>query len=82
MFDLLRLSKANPATRAIPFICLRVVEGELDQTLYQSVDIASTALGAARFVDLFRLKRMCGKEEANKKLRDLVEKLASPPSEL
>jgi hypothetical protein len=82
MFDLLRLSKANPTTRPIPFLCLRVVEGELDQTLYQSVDIASTALGAARFVDLFRLKRKCGEEDALKNLRNLVEKLASPPVDL
>jgi hypothetical protein len=81
MFDLLRLSKADPVTRKIPFLCLRVVEGELDQTLYQSVDIASTALGAARFVDLFHLKRQCGEEDAHTKLRNLVDNLASSPDD-
>jgi hypothetical protein len=76
MFDLLRLSKANPDTRAVPFLCLRVVEGALDQTLYQSVDIASTALGAAAFIDLFDLKQKSGEEQAYKRLNHLVEQLA------
>jgi CheY-like chemotaxis protein len=77
MFDLLRLSKANPATRPIPFVCLRVVEGALDQTLYQSVDIASSALGAAAFIDLFELKRKSGDEQAHKRLNRLIAQLAS-----
>jgi hypothetical protein len=82
MFDLLRLSKANPISRPIPFLCLRVVEGALDKTLYQSVDIASSALGAAAFVDLFDLKNKCGDERAYKKLNNLVARLASPLAEL
>jgi CheY-like chemotaxis protein len=77
MFDLLRLSKANPGTRPIPFLCLRVVEGALDQTLYQSVDIASSALGAAAFIDLFELKRKSGDEQAHKRLNKLISQLAS-----
>lgn len=81
MFDLLRLSKANPGTRPIPFLCLRVVEGALDQTLYQSVDIASSALGAAGFIDLFDLKQKCGDEQAHKRLNNLIAQLASRPSE-
>jgi hypothetical protein len=68
MFDLLRLVKAGPRTRPIPFLCLRVVEGALDQTLYQSVDIASSALGAAVFIDLFDLKRRSGEEQAQRRL--------------
>jgi hypothetical protein len=77
MFDLLRLSKANPDTRAVPFLCLRVVEGAIDQTLYQSVDIASNALGAAAFIDLFDLKQKSGAMQANTRLNKLVEQLAS-----
>lgn len=81
MFDLLRISKANPDTRTIPFLCLRVVEGALDHTLYQSVDIASSALGAAGFIDLFDLKQKAGDEQAHKKLSKLVEQLAARTSE-
>jgi CheY-like chemotaxis protein len=77
MFDLLRISKANPVTRPIPFLCLRVVEGALDQTLYQSVDIASSALGAAAFIDLFELKRNSGDAQAHKRLNSLIAQLAA-----
>lgn len=82
MFDLLRISKANPDTRPIPFLCLRVVEGALDKTLYQSVDIASSALGAAAFIDLFELKQKLGDEQAHLKLNKLIAQLASRTSEL
>jgi CheY-like chemotaxis protein len=82
MFDLLRLSKANPATRSVPFLCLRVVEGALDQTLYQSVDIASNALGAAAFIDLFDLKQKCGEAQAHQRLNRLMAQLASRSTEL
>lgn len=81
MFDLLRLSKADPVTRPIPFLCMRIIEGELDQALYQSAVIASHALGAAGFVDLFRLKQKYGAEEAHEKLRNLIAQLASPSSD-
>jgi hypothetical protein len=80
MFDLLRLVKAEPSTRPIPFLCLRVVEGALDQTLYQSVDIASSALGAAAFIDLFDLKRRSGDEQAHRRLNALIAQLASQSS--
>jgi CheY-like chemotaxis protein len=80
MFDLLRLAKADPRTRSIPFVCLRVVGGALDQTLYQSVDIASSALGAAAFIDLFELKRKSGDAQAHGKLNSLIAQLASRSS--
>jgi hypothetical protein len=76
MFDLLRLAKSNPLTRPIPFLCLRVVEGALDQTLYQSVSIASSALGGAGFFDLFHTIRKCGESRAHEKLNDLADQLA------
>lgn len=82
MFDLLRISKSNPASRTIPFLCLRVVEGALDRTLYQSVDIASSALGAAAFIDLFDLKHNLGDDQAHRKLNSVIALLASRNSEL
>jgi CheY-like chemotaxis protein len=77
MFDLLRLAKSNPATRPIPFLCLRLVEGALDQTLYQSVSIASTALGAAGFIDMFDTIRKSGQRKAHEKLNGLIDQLAA-----
>jgi CheY-like chemotaxis protein len=76
MFDLLRLAKALPQSREIPFLCVRVLDGELDNTAFQGISIAAKALGAAGFVDLNRWRRECGFDVAREKLRDLVYQLA------
>jgi hypothetical protein len=81
MFDLLRYAKADPGTRRIPFLCIRVIEGGLDDTLYQSVDIATKALGAAGFIDLLRWETKFGAEEAHQRLRNLVDELAGSVSD-
>jgi hypothetical protein len=73
MFDLLRYCKALPNTKPIPFLCLRVTGGALDDTAYQGVDIASRAFGAIGFVDLFRWREMFGHDRAHEELRSLVE---------
>src|SRR5437868_6976999 len=52
MLDFLRYAKADPSTRPIPFICIKIAEGMLSQAIIQSIEIASRALGADRFVDL------------------------------
>jgi PleD family two-component response regulator len=76
MYDLLRYAKVTESAKSVPFLCMRVLEGELDDTLYQSVKIATKALGAVDFVDLFRWRRNFGGTEAFLKLRILVENLA------
>jgi len=77
MFDLLRLAKSKPERRAVPFLCVRVLDGELDSTAFQGISIAACALGAAGFVDLNRWRREYGFDQARDKLRCLVSSLAS-----
>ena len=77
MYDLLRLLKAEPATRTLPFLAVRCVEGELlDDALYESVKIAVRALGGNAFVDLLRWQRRWGPAEASHRLTHLVDTLA------
>src|SRR5690348_10462447 len=54
MYDLLRWVRGQPALRHIPFLTTRVLEGELDDAMYESVKIATGALGGNGFVDLMR----------------------------
>lgn len=72
MLDFLRFAKANPDTRSIPFICVKSTEDMLSPVMLQSVEIASKALGAARFVDLYEWRTALGDEQAFQKLRDCV----------
>jgi hypothetical protein len=76
MFDLLRHAKATPQSRNTPFLCIRVLDGELDATAFQSISMAAKALAAAAFVDLNRWRREYGFDEARTKLRQLVFDLA------
>lgn len=76
MFDLLRLAKLKPETQAVPFLCIRVLDGEIDSTAFQGISIAARALGAAGFIDLNRWRRQYGFDQARKRLRDLVLSLA------
>jgi hypothetical protein len=76
MFDLLRNCKAAPETRDIPFLCLRLLGGELDDSIYEGVEIAARALGAIGFIDLFRLRRKLGEERANEELRQCIRRHA------
>lgn len=79
MFDLLRLAKSKPESQAVPFLCVRVLDGELDSTAFQGISIAACALGAAGFVDLNRWRREVGFDQAREKLRQLVLSLANQP---
>lgn len=72
MFDLLRLVKADPKSRSIPFFCFRDLESELAPAILESLDISSRALGAAGFVDLYALKQRFGLERADEEFRSLL----------
>lgn len=76
MFNLLRRAKAIPQSCCTPFLCVRVLDGELDSTAFQSISIATQALGAAGFVDLNRWRRELGFDEARALFRQLVFDLA------
>jgi response regulator RpfG family c-di-GMP phosphodiesterase len=72
MLDLLRLVKADPATSAIPFLCVRLYKGVLTPLLVESVHMACTALGAQAFIDLCALQEQCGSVEAEERFRQIV----------
>lgn len=75
MYDLLRHLKAQPALAAVPFVAVRATPGELDDVIYESVKIATTALGANGFIDMVRLQAQHGHEEARRRLLERVRAL-------
>lgn len=79
MYDLLRHMKATRNLARVPFLATRMVEGELDDPLYESVKIAVRALGGDAFVDMLRWRGKFGEAEANFRLTELLQKLALPP---
>lgn len=72
MFDLLRMAKADPSTRDVPFLCYRDMDSALSSTVLESLRIACQALGAAAFVDLFELKSRYGVQEADQRFRQVI----------
>ena len=53
LFDLLRLAKADPTWRRIPFVCARVRRNVLDVPLaLEGVALACQTLGAEAFLDI------------------------------
>ena len=75
MYDLLRYMKATPGLERVPFMAVRAMRGELEDTLYESVKIAVRALGGNAFVDLLRWQRRWGVAEASHRLTHLVHTL-------
>ena len=80
MYDLLRFMKATPRFASVPFLAARCLEGELDDTLYESVQIAVRALGGDAFVDLLRWQRKYGEAQAAHRLTELLTRLAQSPA--
>jgi hypothetical protein len=76
MYDLLRYMKASGTLGRIPFLATRLLPDALEDTLYESVKIATRALGASGFVDLYRLQRKYGEVEAAQRLTARIEALA------
>jgi len=77
LYDLLRHMKSEPATAGVPFLALRALEGKLEDALYESVKIATHALGGNGFIDLYRWKSRYGVIEARHRLTRAVEELAA-----
>ena len=80
MYDLLRLMKATPGLDRTPFMAVRCMQGELEDTLYESVKIAVRALGGNAFVDLLRWQRRWGAPEASHRITRLVQALVDAPA--
>jgi len=72
MFELLRFAKDNPRTRAIPFLCIKSMEGLLAPNLVQGIEMASRALGAYGLIDLYHLRMELGDEAAFAQLRTVI----------
>ena len=77
MYDLLRFMKSRPDLAGVPFLAVRVLEGQLEDALYESVKIATQALGANGFVDLYRWKLRFGEVQARQRLARCVQELAA-----
>jgi hypothetical protein len=75
MYDLLRWAKSTAAVARVPFVVTRVSAGELDDAIYESVKVASAALGGNGFIDLFRWRLHHGEEEAARRLAERVRAL-------
>jgi CheY-like chemotaxis protein len=76
MYDLLRWLKASSGLAHVPFLAIRVREGELDDAIYESVTIAVSALGGDGFIDLYRWQQRYGAEEAARRFSQHIEALA------
>jgi hypothetical protein len=72
MFDLLRIAKADPELRGIPFLCFRDIDSQLAPLMIEALRIACTALGTGAFIDLFQLKSDLGMSEATAHFRALL----------
>ena len=77
MYDLLRWMRTQRSLDATPFLAVRVLEGGLDDTMYESVKIATRALGGSGFVDLHRWERRYGSEQAARRLAERVRALCT-----
>jgi hypothetical protein len=76
MYELLRWMRTQPALVATPFLSIRVLEGALDDAMYESVKIATRVLGGDGFVDLYRWQRKYGPDKAAARLAEGVRQLA------
>jgi hypothetical protein len=74
-FDFLQHAKANPDTKAIPFFCLHGSEGNLSMPIQRSIEIATQAAGAERYIQISKLRAELGDEKAFEKIRNLINEL-------
>ena len=72
MFELLDDVKANPATKALPFVCIKVFQSILHAGSYDSVKKAGALLGVATFIDLAQWRKEIGREQADAQLRSTL----------
>lgn len=78
MYDLLRYMKGRPVLASTPFLAVRTVQGQLDDALYEGVQVATRALGGNGFVDLFSWRQRYGTVAAGERLIRTLEDLTGP----
>jgi hypothetical protein len=74
VFDLLRLTKADPKTKHIPFFTAYGSLGELMIGVEQGIEIATRALGGEGFIPLTRWRSESGDDKAFEKVRGTLDK--------
>lgn len=72
LLDLLQFCKSRQTLATIPFLCLRIRRGKLSLDTYRDLVLASSALGAAGFVDLEQWDRQLGTEQTDQDFRQLL----------
>jgi len=75
LYDLLRSLKATPTLAQVPFVVTRIGPGELDEGIYDSVKVATSALGGNGFIDFFRWQAQYGPAGAARRLLERVRAL-------
>ena len=73
VFDLLRLVKANPKTKHIPFFTAYGSAGELMTGVEQGIETATRALGGEGFIPLTRWRSESGDDKAFEKVRNRLD---------
>jgi hypothetical protein len=75
MFSLLRLCKSSDHAKRTPFVCIKCLDGELEGTAKEAVDIATRSLGGDGFIDLYRWTKQFGADQSYEELRNLIDTL-------
>lgn len=72
VYDFLRLAKASPESKNVPFFIIDSGKDQLYPYVLQSVEIASKALGAAAVIPITRWRRELGDERAFEAYRQAI----------
>lgn len=73
-YDFLRMAKAHPVARDIPFLVHFTGMESKRHYVSQSVEIASKALGAAEVIPMYQWRHELGNEAAFRKYREVIHK--------
>jgi CheY-like chemotaxis protein len=71
-YDFLRMAKAHPVARDIPFLVHFTGLENKRHYVSQSVEIASKALGASEVIPIYQWRNELGNEPAFKKYREVI----------
>lgn len=73
-YDFLRMTKAHPVARDVPFLVHFTGMETRHHYISQSVEIASKALGAAEIIPIYQWRNELGNDAAFSKYREVIRK--------
>lgn len=73
MFDLLRPCKSFYRTKRIPFVTIKCLVGELDESECEAVDMALKSLDGDGFIDLYCWMKLFGADQSYEELRNYLD---------